>query len=858
MSDMDNRVVRRMFEGVWYLGRITSTNPPYVHVEYEDGDQEELDDDELAESLISDDAVQVRFEDVGLVAISRDGDSIKSIAAALEAPDEAEVIAKLNRIRRDIKLQAFDRIALTDGVVQKLRNGLFKSPIFSAPSPHKSRAIVATVPETSLCGRVVRRNFGGSWFLGRVASTNPPYVHVEYEDGDNEELDQTELAESLIPDDIVQVRLEDNDGHQYLVALTRDNDTVDSIAASLQAPQQAVHIVNLNSKRYRCIGIETKLKVSTLLLLPEGIAMKLREGVLGSKVNHGIHGHLVDLCQACNHGFNGKHGITTCASLGCGARLHSVCCDSSALARPHYFCARCMAIPLEEELMDLDFSARPSEGASAPLLRFGNARKKSNTVGFGIVNSRTVSPGSPLMTASSSSIGVEAERRLLKLCALAANKAPALAFTSIVVNSDSKFSLHCDSQNVGLSGIVGLGGYSGGDLYVDWMPAVTPDGAETITQSPHEKDPGGFFDIRNKCLVFNGQAPHLTTAFQGERFTVVYYTRSNWEMSDKASQNRLKQLYVIPCAFWLARVCFFPLEPCSTCDLCSCLRFTRRGFNFPSSEYMERWSAIDYGDEEDRLDKACKGLIKAQEKRGRSTQQAIHIHEETPKVPSLASQDGDFEPLVIEASTDSAETATTAVATTADTMPRSASPLEAAQSMRLALELDEIRTASLKAEEDFTQQGKRAFEAFHTATEDIVENFRASGQAVAERALDLSARLARRVKELELENTRLREQVGKRGSSSSTSNSSSSNGGDLVCISPPAHPLRKPFSSPSCLPHTTPGHGTMHAVAVITPITDQQRKRKGLSSSSSSSSSQSSAGRPARNRKRPHHDVSVL
>ena len=168
---------------------------------------------------------------------------------------------------------------------------------------------------------------------------NPPYVQVEYEDGDEEELDQEELAESLVPDNVVQVRIEDNGlGHQYLVALSRDDDTANAIAARLQAPEQAAHIVDLNAKRYRGIRRETPLMAKTRLLLPEGLAMKLREGVLGANTHRGLHGRLVDLCQACNHGFDGQHSVAMCASLGCGARLHRSCCDASALARPHFFC----------------------------------------------------------------------------------------------------------------------------------------------------------------------------------------------------------------------------------------------------------------------------------------------------------------------------------------------------------------------------------------------------------------------------------------------------------------------------------------------------------------------------------------
>ena len=63
--------------------------------------------------------------------------------------------------------------------------------------------------------------------------------------------------------------------------------------------------------------------------------------------------------------------------------------------------------------------------------------------------------------------------------------------------------LHVDGSNLGPSLIVGLGSYSGGELYV------------------HGR---GKLNIRYQCSEFDGNEPHATCPFEGERFTVIYFT----------------------------------------------------------------------------------------------------------------------------------------------------------------------------------------------------------------------------------------------------------------------------------------------------------------------------------------------
>jgi hypothetical protein len=176
-----------------------------------------------------------------------------------------------------------------------------------------------------------------------------------------------------------------------------------------------------------------------------------------------------------------------------------------------------MAIPLEEELADLDFHLRAVSGGG-----------RASSACLGVVNPRQRGG----MTVSLQSGGAERSRALVKLCASIKALAPGFVFTSIVVNWDSRFALHCDAQNVGLSAIVSLGAYTGGELFVDWLEAG-PGAA---------REGGGYFDLRGKALVFNGQAPHMTAPYTGTRITAVFYTRAGWEKCDAKSLELLKEL----------------------------------------------------------------------------------------------------------------------------------------------------------------------------------------------------------------------------------------------------------------------------------------------------------------------------
>jgi len=85
-----------------------------------------------------------------------------------------------------------------------------------------------------------------------------------------------------------------------------------------------------------------------------------------------------------------------------------------------------------------------------------------------------------------------------------------LDFTTVQVNKNYQCAKHIDGNNVGISTIIGLGDYTGGELLVYYDG---PDAQPTKV------------DIKNKFFEFNGsEYYHETAPFTGERHTLVYYS----------------------------------------------------------------------------------------------------------------------------------------------------------------------------------------------------------------------------------------------------------------------------------------------------------------------------------------------
>lgn len=87
---------------------------------------------------------------------------------------------------------------------------------------------------------------------------------------------------------------------------------------------------------------------------------------------------------------------------------------------------------------------------------------------------------------------------------------PDFYYTHITLNKNLRCKRHTDGGNAGPSYIAGFGDYTGGELLVEMHGGGMP---ETIL------DVGGIF------VMFDGKnQPHETQVFEGERYTLVYYT----------------------------------------------------------------------------------------------------------------------------------------------------------------------------------------------------------------------------------------------------------------------------------------------------------------------------------------------
>ena len=82
-------------------------------------------------------------------------------------------------------------------------------------------------------------------------------------------------------------------------------------------------------------------------------------------------------------------------------------------------------------------------------------------------------------------------------------------FTSIQFNKNHRAVKHKDAKNMGVSYIIGLGDYTGGDLIV-----YDKDGKNPV-----------YHNIKNRFYKFDGsKLPHETAPFKGERYTIVFYS----------------------------------------------------------------------------------------------------------------------------------------------------------------------------------------------------------------------------------------------------------------------------------------------------------------------------------------------
>ena len=123
---------------------------------------------------------------------------------------------------------------------------------------------------------------------------------------------------------------------------------------------------------------------------------------------------------------------------------------------------------------------------------------------------------------------------------------PDFAFTSIQVNVNYASRPHVDRNNLGQSNIIGLGCYTGGELWVhdetgNESLALQEDiGLEKLYRKGTLWR-GRYIDICGKWAKFNGNTLHYTKPFKGTRYSLVYYTCDRYAEACPEVQKSLRK-----------------------------------------------------------------------------------------------------------------------------------------------------------------------------------------------------------------------------------------------------------------------------------------------------------------------------
>ena len=136
------------------------------------------------------------------------------------------------------------------------------------------------------------------------------------------------------------------------------------------------------------------------------------------------------------------------------------------------------------------------------------------------------------------------------------------------VNKNYLSAMHVDKGNVGRSYIVGVGDFSGGDLWVHRQKYQLKSCAQSYTPTelagllrpssngyvrgwdfPWEERIAGeseALQVKDKWHAFDGNMPHCTLPYQGTRYTLIYFTQRSHHQIDKKSREFLTRKIGFP------------------------------------------------------------------------------------------------------------------------------------------------------------------------------------------------------------------------------------------------------------------------------------------------------------------------
>jgi hypothetical protein len=97
---------------------------------------------------------------------------------------------------------------------------------------------------------------------------------------------------------------------------------------------------------------------------------------------------------------------------------------------------------------------------------------------------------------------------------------PDFKYTTIQVNKNLMCKPHVDKNNMGDSYIIAFGDFTGGELSIDTQSI--PGHPPTKSVSAEVKS----FNIKNRWKRFDGRQTHWVEPFEGERYSLVFFTHT--------------------------------------------------------------------------------------------------------------------------------------------------------------------------------------------------------------------------------------------------------------------------------------------------------------------------------------------
>jgi len=123
---------------------------------------------------------------------------------------------------------------------------------------------------------------------------------------------------------------------------------------------------------------------------------------------------------------------------------------------------------------------------------------------------------------------------------LPGSEAHQFKWTSFNVNKNYAGKIHRDGNNFGPSMISAFGDFTGGDLNY----YSHDDGKIDLQKLEKTKDKAEHYDLKNGLTLFNGNSAHSVNAFEGNRYSIVYFTLRCHDKMKQADRDLLDQMCV--------------------------------------------------------------------------------------------------------------------------------------------------------------------------------------------------------------------------------------------------------------------------------------------------------------------------